>query len=67
MSKPKRIIKNNSKRNLKALIHVTNQHVGDKSEAWYDLHNKSILTAGRGGKGHGGGAGLHAWNRKGRW
>ena len=35
--------------------------------SWQAIHNKTLRTAGRGGKGHlMGGASLR-WNRKGRW
>lgn len=34
---------------------------------WNLLHNKTLKTSGRGGKGHFVGGGSYGWNRKGRW
>ena len=36
-------------------------------DVWNLLHNKTLKTSGRGGKGHFVGGVNHGWNRKGRW
>ncbi len=51
-----------------SLVFLQNLKTNRKQFAvWNLLHNKTLKTSGRGGKGHFVGGGIHNWNRKGRW
>jgi len=58
---------NNNPSNLRLLVHKVRHKFGSVLDSWQVLHNKSLQTAGRGGKGHLGASASHGWNRKGRW
>ncbi len=60
-------IKNDPKK-LQAFLFTKGPKLSGKQvNIWNVLHNKTLKTSGRGGKGHFVGGVQHGWNRKGRW
>ncbi len=59
--------RSDKKRLFRSLLRKGHEKSSDRSDIWNNVHLKSIITIGRGGKGHGMTQGIHSWNRKGRW